>query len=97
MPVLHRPVEPAQRVRTVLDVSTEITEIQKSMDEQDSGGAGGLFQPLLRMPLIVGLGLAVFQQITGINRSSIMPRLSSSSPALKPQGPRSWLERGWPW
>src|SRR5665213_3907291 len=27
----------------------------------------GLFQPSLRMPLIVGLGLAVFQQITGIN------------------------------
>ena len=27
----------------------------------------GLFQPALRMPMIVGLGLAVFQQITGIN------------------------------
>ena len=27
----------------------------------------GLFQPSLRMPLIVGLGLATFQQITGIN------------------------------
>jgi sugar porter (SP) family MFS transporter len=57
-----------QRVRTVLDVSPEIADIQKSMDQQgDGGGAAGLFQPLLRMPLIVGLGLAVFQQITGIN------------------------------
>src|SRR5665647_2272444 len=27
----------------------------------------GLFQPSLRMPMVVGLGLAVFQQITGIN------------------------------
>jgi MFS transporter, SP family, galactose:H+ symporter len=56
-----------QSVRVAADVSAEITDIQKSMDEQDSGGAVGLFQPSLRMPLIVGLGLAVFQQITGIN------------------------------
>lgn len=56
-----------QRVRTVSDVSPEIADIQKSMAKQESGGAAGLFQPLLRMPLIVGLGLAVFQQITGIN------------------------------
>ena len=56
-----------QRVRTVSDVSPEIADIQKSMAKQAGGGAAGLFQPLLRMPLIVGLGLAVFQQITGIN------------------------------
>jgi MFS family permease len=37
------------------------------MKQQDEGGIAGLFQPSLRMPLIVGLGLAVFQQITGIN------------------------------
>jgi len=54
-------------VRTVSEVSPEITDIQKSMDAQASGGEAGLFQPSLRMPLIVGLGLAVFQQITGIN------------------------------
>ena len=29
-----------QRVRTVLDVNPEITDIQKSMDEQDGGGDG---------------------------------------------------------
>ena len=56
-----------QRVRTVSDVSAEITDIQKSMEKQGAGGMTGLFQPSLRMPLIVGLGLAVFQQITGIN------------------------------
>lgn len=45
-----------QRVRTVPDVSPEIADIQKSMAKQDGDGEAGLFQPLLRMPLIVGLG-----------------------------------------
>ncbi len=56
-----------QRVRTTSDVDPEIADIQKSMDQQGVGGLKGLFQPSLRMPLIVGLGLATFQQITGIN------------------------------
>jgi SP family galactose:H+ symporter-like MFS transporter len=56
-----------QRARKASDVSAEIAEIQKSMDQQGVGGLKGLFQPSLRIPLIVGLGLAVFQQITGIN------------------------------
>ena len=37
------------------------------MENRTAAGLLGLFQPSLRMPLIVGLGLAVFQQITGIN------------------------------
>jgi SP family galactose:H+ symporter-like MFS transporter len=56
-----------KRVRTEIDVTPEITNIQNSMKKQRSGGIGGLFAPSIRMPLIVGLGLAVFQQITGIN------------------------------
>ena len=56
-----------QRARTVSDVSPEIADIQKSMEKQSVGGMKGLLQPSLRMPMIVGLGLAVFQQITGIN------------------------------
>ncbi|MBA3833305.1 MAG: sugar porter family MFS transporter [Chthoniobacterales bacterium] len=56
-----------QRVRTDSDVNPEIADIQKSMMEQGIGGMKGLFQPSLRMPMIVGLGLAIFQQITGIN------------------------------
>ena len=56
-----------QRARTVSDVSPEITDIQKSMEKQGAGGMKGLFQPSLTMPMIVGMGLAVFQQITGIN------------------------------
>lgn len=56
-----------QRVRREADVTPEITEIQKSMEMQGEGGIKGLFQHSLKMPLIVGLGLAIFQQITGIN------------------------------
>jgi len=56
-----------QRVRSVSDVGPEIADIQESMKKQGAGGFAGLFQPSLRMPLIVGLGMAVFQQITGIN------------------------------
>ena len=56
-----------QRVRTETDVTPEITEIQKSMEKQGKGGFKGLFQHSLKMPLIAGLGLAIFQQLTGIN------------------------------
>ena len=55
------------RARTSNDVSPEISDIQKSMEKQGVGGMKGLLQPSLRMPLIVGMGLAIFQQITGIN------------------------------
>ena len=56
-----------RRARTTSDVGQEIKDIQQSMAEQGKGGIAGLFQPSLRMPMIVGLGLATFQQITGIN------------------------------
>ncbi len=56
-----------QRARIDSDVSAEIADIQKSLGQQSGSGVAGLFRPSLRMPLIVGVGLAVFQQITGIN------------------------------
>jgi len=56
-----------QRARTTSDVGQEIKDIQQTMDQPGEGGLAGLFQPALRMPMIVGLGLAIFQQITGIN------------------------------
>ena len=56
-----------QRLRVASDVSPEIADIKKSMAEQSGTWAKELFQPAIKMPLIVGLGLAVFQQITGIN------------------------------
>ncbi len=56
-----------QRARTTADVGQEIKDIQQTMEQPGEGGLAGLFQPALRMPMIVGLGLATFQQITGIN------------------------------
>lgn len=56
-----------ERVRTDADVTPEITNIQQSLQAQGVGGLRGLFQPSLRIPLIVGMGLAIFQQTTGIN------------------------------
>lgn len=56
-----------RRARTESVVNAEIDDIQKSIEKQGAAGITGLFEPSLRMPLIVGAGLAVFQQITGIN------------------------------
>jgi sugar porter (SP) family MFS transporter len=56
-----------KRLRTVPDVSPEIAEIKHSMAEQSGAWAQQLSTPAFKMPLIVGVGLAVFQQITGIN------------------------------
>ncbi len=56
-----------RRARTVSDVGPEVADIQESMKEQGAGAMRGLFQPSLRMPMMVGMGLAVLQQITGIN------------------------------
>jgi sugar porter (SP) family MFS transporter len=56
-----------QRLRTVSDVSAEVAEIRHSMAEQSGAWARQLSTPAVKMPLIVGIGLAIFQQITGIN------------------------------
>jgi MFS transporter, SP family, galactose:H+ symporter len=54
------------RIRGNKDVSVELEEIQKSLAVQ-SGGWRDLFTPVIRPALIVGVGLAILQQITGIN------------------------------
>jgi sugar porter (SP) family MFS transporter len=55
-----------QRIRGAADVDREFTDIRTSVDQQ-SGGWTELLSPLVRPALIVGIGLAVFQQVTGIN------------------------------
>ncbi len=55
-----------QRIRMSGDVDVELDEIRKSLEVQ-SGGWGDLLTSMVRPALVVGLGLAVFQQITGIN------------------------------
>lgn len=55
------------RTRGTKNVEPEIQETQESMKEEASGGYAALRQPLLRLPLIIGIGLAILQQVTGIN------------------------------
>ena len=55
-----------ERIRRTKDVGTELDDIQSSLAVQ-SGGWRDLFTPLVRPALIVGVGLAILQQITGIN------------------------------
>src|ERR687898_871989 len=69
----------AERARAVLrrtlagddaEVEREIEEIEKIRrveEEQEQVGYAELLQPFLRPALIIGVGLAIFQQITGIN------------------------------
>ncbi len=56
------------RIRKHADVHAEIEEIKASLVQQtESGRWGDLLSRHVRPALIVGLGLAIFQQITGIN------------------------------
>jgi sugar porter (SP) family MFS transporter len=48
------------------DAGESMEEIKAAIAEE-TGSLGQLFQPGLRRPLIIGIALAVFQQITGIN------------------------------
>jgi SP family galactose:H+ symporter-like MFS transporter len=56
------------RVRDSSDVEAELQEIERSFQaSQEHGNWRDLLSPALRPALIVGIGLAVFQQVTGIN------------------------------
>ena len=56
------------RIRELGDVNVEIEEIKASLAQQTEGGHWtDLLRRQVRPALVVGLGLAVFQQITGIN------------------------------
>jgi MFS transporter, SP family, galactose:H+ symporter len=56
------------RVRGTSDIHGEIQEIEESLTRApESGRFSDLFAPSIRPALIVGIGLAIFQQITGIN------------------------------
>src|SRR5213595_1520938 len=63
--VAHRVL---MRIRDLADVNVEIEEIKASLAQQtESGRWTDLLRRRVRPALIVGLGLAIFQQITGIN------------------------------
>jgi MFS transporter, SP family, galactose:H+ symporter len=56
------------RIRGTSDVAEELREIEASVAKApESGRFSDLMAPSLRPALIVGIGLAIFQQVTGIN------------------------------
>ena len=54
------------KIRRKEDVSDELNEITISLNKQ-KGGIKELFSPLIKPAMIVGISLAIFQQVTGIN------------------------------
>jgi SP family galactose:H+ symporter-like MFS transporter len=55
-----------KRIRGIANVNDELHEIQMSLSQQ-SGSWSEFLSPLVRPALIVGIGLAIFQQASGIN------------------------------
>ena len=57
------------RLRSGSDVSEEFESLRHDIDKDKKGDApwSQVFKGKARMPLIVGVGLAIFQQVTGIN------------------------------
>ena len=55
-----------EKIRESSDVSAELAEIKEDLSLQE-GGWRELLNVSLRRPLIIGIGLAIFQQFTGIN------------------------------
>jgi SP family galactose:H+ symporter-like MFS transporter len=49
------------------DVSADLEHLRASTNGSSGGGWAELFNPETRTPLLVGLGLAIVQQVTGIN------------------------------
>jgi sugar porter (SP) family MFS transporter len=56
------------QIRGTENIESEWLEIQKTLTEtEERGSVSDLFGPSVRMALVIGIGLAIFQQVTGIN------------------------------
>jgi sugar porter (SP) family MFS transporter len=55
------------QIRPAAEVDPELAEIRAALAEEGVGSWSDLLDPALRPPLVIGIGLAVFQQVTGIN------------------------------
>lgn len=56
------------RIRGTSEIDSELTQVQATMSQPDEKGRfSDLLAPAVRPALTVGVGLAIFQQITGIN------------------------------
>jgi sugar porter (SP) family MFS transporter len=56
-----------RKIRARSDVDGEVTEIRREIEAETGGRLSDLLTPALRLPLVIGLGLAVLQQATGVN------------------------------
>jgi len=56
-----------EKIRGTAGVSDELGEIEKSVRTEGVGTWSDLVAPAVRLPLLLGVGLAVLQQATGIN------------------------------
>ncbi|HUJ41780.1 MAG TPA: sugar porter family MFS transporter [Candidatus Acidoferrales bacterium] len=64
----EKALEVLAHIRGASDVTAEFREIQSTLSQaSEEGHWSALFSPAVRPALTVGIGLAVFQQITGIN------------------------------
>ena len=55
------------RLRTPEEIGPEVADIEQTTQKTSGDWKTELFRPSLRMPLIIGIGLALFQQFSGIN------------------------------
>lgn len=55
------------RLRSPEEIGPEVADIKQSTSKTSGDWKTELFQPALRMPLMIGVGLALFQQLSGIN------------------------------
>lgn len=62
----ERALENFHRLGRGAEAEAELRDVEQVLREE-TGGFGMLFQPGFRVAVLVGIGLAIFQQITGIN------------------------------
>lgn len=62
----ERALENFRRLGRGDEAEAELAEVESALQEEQEG-FGILFQPGFRVAVLVGIGLAIFQQITGIN------------------------------
>lgn len=55
------------QIRNSTDIEAEINEIKRIVEIEEGGSLRELLEPWVRPMLIVGIGLAIFQQAVGIN------------------------------
>lgn len=56
-----------KKIRGITNVDKEVKEIEETLLLENEGKWSDLLDPKLRSALIIGIGLAAFQQLTGIN------------------------------